>query len=133
MTTFIDTNIIIFLLDENHEHHQWSQEVFNKARESGPVIIPDIAYSELSIGLPDKEATDAAISELALERLRCTDESLFIAGRAYLKYKDENKGTKNMLPDFLIGAQASTEGAPLMTNNKKDFKGYFPGVEIICP
>ena len=37
-----------------------------------------------------------------------------------------------MLPDFLIGAQASLEKSPLLTNNKGDFVGYFPDITIIC-
>src|SRR5688572_11433185 len=118
MTTLIDTSIVIYLLDERSPHHEWSVEELDKAKKSGPVIIPDIAYSELSVGLPSKEATDKAISDLALERYPCSDESLFRAGRAFKKYKEENRGPKNsVLPDFLVGAQASSEKFPLLTNN----------------
>jgi predicted nucleic acid-binding protein len=134
MTTFVDTAIVIYLLDETSKFHQWSLDELNKAKKAGPVIIPDIAYSELSIGLPSKEATDKAITELALERFPCSDEALFRAGRAFKKYKDENFGPKNnVLPDFLIGAQAQTENSTLLTNNKDDFIGYFPDLELICP
>jgi predicted nucleic acid-binding protein len=133
MTTFIDTNIVIYLLDESSEHHKWCQDAINKAKEAGPVIIPDIAYCELSVGLPSKEATDQAIAMLALERFPCSDQSLFLAGRAFKKYR-ANAGTKNnVLPDFLIGAQAKCEKAPLLTHNEGDFKGYFPDIELICP
>jgi predicted nucleic acid-binding protein len=103
LTTFIDTAIVIYLLDEKSDHHKWSVEELNKAKKEGPVIIPDIAYSELSVGLPSKEATDKAIAELALERFPCSDETLFRAGRAFKKYKEENTGPKlNVLSDFLI-------------------------------
>jgi predicted nucleic acid-binding protein len=134
MTTFVDTAVVIYLLDDTCEHHKWSVDQINKAKEKGPVIIPDIAYSELSVGLPSKEATDQAIAELALERYPCSDETLFRAGRAFKRYKEENAGTKNnVLPDFLIGAQAECEEFPLITNNKADFMGYFPKLELICP
>lgn len=134
MTTFVDTSVVIYLLDDKSQLHQWSVDEFNKAKNSGPVIIPDIAYSELSIGLPSKEATDSAIAELALERFPCSDETLFRAGRAYKKYKEENRGQKNnVLPDFLIGAQAACEKSPLLTNNEGDFIGYFPEITLICP
>jgi predicted nucleic acid-binding protein len=134
MTTFVDTAIVIYLLDEKSEFHKWSVDALNSAKKQGPVIIPDIAYSELSIGLPSKEATDRAISELALERFPCSDQSLFRAGRAFQKYKQENAGPKNnVLPDFLIGAQAECEKSPLLTNNEEDFVGYFPKITLICP
>jgi hypothetical protein len=134
MTTFVDTAVVIYLLDDTSQHHKWSVDELNKAKKSGPVIIPDIAYSELSVGLPTKEATDLAISQLALERYPCSDESLFRAGRAFKKYKEENKGSKNnVLPDFLIGAQAACEKSPLLTNNASDFVGYFPEITLIYP
>lgn len=33
----------------------------------------------------------------------------------------------------MIGSVAEMESAPLMTANDKDFTGYFPDVEFICP
>lgn len=134
MTTFVDTNIVIYLLDPQSDHHQWSVNELNKAKANGPVVVPDIAYCELSIAMPDKAATDRAIESLALDRLSCSDEFFFRAGRAYKKYKDENSGTKtNVLPDFLIGAQAETAEAPLITANSRDFVGYFGRLNLISP
>lgn len=134
MTTFVDTNVLIYLLDPNSAHHQWSVEELNKAKANGPVIVPDIAYCELSIGMPDKAATDKAIEQLSLERLSCSDESFFRAGRAYKKYKDDHGGTKtNVLPDFLIGAQAETADAPIITGNTKDFSAYFSKLNLVSP
>lgn len=134
MTTFIDTNVLIYLLDPESPRHQWSVDELQKAKAKGPVVIPDIAYCELSIGMDSKEATDEAIQSLALDRLPCPDESFFRAGRAFKKYKDENDGPKtNVLPDFLIGAQAETARAPLLTGNEKDFIGYFSNLDLICP
>jgi predicted nucleic acid-binding protein len=134
MTTFIDTNVVIYLLEPDSEFHDWSFEEVTKAKEKGPVILPDIAYAELSIGMDSKEATDEALAELAFDRLPCSDASLLRAGRAFLKYRDQNKGTKNrVLPDFLIGAQAEAMGAPLLTANRGDFLKYFSKIELICP
>lgn len=134
MTTFVDTNVVIYLLDLDLPFHDWSVEEIAKAKENGPVILPDIAYCELSVGMESKEATDTAIAELAFERLSCSDASLFRAGRAFLEYRDKNKGTKsNVLPDFLIGAQAETIGAPLLTANRGNFLKYFSKIHLITP
>lgn len=134
MTTFIDTNVVIYLLDPTSELHDWSFGKVIEAKTKGPVILSDIGYAELSIGMPSKEATDQAIQSLALERLSCSDASLFRAGRAFIKYRNENKGQKNsVLPDFLIGAQAEIMGAPLLTANASDFTQYFPEIDLICP
>ncbi len=130
MTTFLDTNIVIVLLDEAHHHHAWSVEELIKRKQVGPAIV----YCEVSVGMKDKAEVDAAIAQLGLERIRCRDEALVRAGKAFQKYKEENQGPKNgVLPDFLIGSVAEMEGAPLMTANNKDFTGYFPDVVFICP
>jgi predicted nucleic acid-binding protein len=78
--------------------------------------------------------SEAEVRERQKLLLSCPDESFFRAGRAFKKYKDENHGQKtNVLPDFLIGAQAETAQAPLLTGNKKDFVDYFPNLNLICP
>lgn len=134
MTTFVDTNVLLYLLDPASVHHAWSVNEINKAKANGPVIVPDIAYCEFSIGMESKVATDEAINSLALERLPCSDESFFRAGRAFQKYKNENSGPKsNVLPDFLIGAQAETADAPLLTANRKDYTGYFTKLTLVSP
>lgn len=134
MTTFLDTNIVIALLDDGHPHHPWSVEELIKRKIEGPAIVSDIVYCEVSVGMKDKAEVDEAISRLGLERVRCRDEALVRAGAAFKEYKTKNNGPKlGVLPDFIIGSVAETEGAPLMTVNEKDFAGYFPGVDLICP
>lgn len=133
MTTFVDTNVLVYLLDIASPHHSWSLKEFEKRKVVGPVILNDIVYAEFSIGMPDKKATDEAIRNLACERLRISDEALFRAGRAYKDYKSRGGTRLNVLPDFFIGAQAEVEGVPLLTGNSRDYLGYFPTIKLICP
>jgi predicted nucleic acid-binding protein len=121
MTTFLDTNVVIALLND-------------KRKGDGPAIVSDIVYCEISIAMKDIAELDEAIVRLGLERLRCNDAALFRAGRAFKHYREINKGPKlGLLPDFLIGAVAEVSGAPLMTTNSKDFVGYFPKMGVISP
>lgn len=134
MTSFVDTNVVISLLDEDHEHHMWCREQIAEARENGPIVITDIVYSEFSIGMASKADTDEAIAQLAFNRHRPSTEALFLAGRAFKTYKEQNNGTKNnVLPDFIIGAHAFSEECSLITCNKKDFRGYFEDLAITSP
>lgn len=134
MTTFLDTNIIVALLDDTHIHHAWSVEELKNRKIEGPAIVSDIVYCEVSVGMKNQAEVDEAINKLGLERIRCRDEALVRAGVAFKEYRDANKGPKlGVLPDFIIGAVAETENAPLMTVNGKDFTGYFPGVALITP
>jgi predicted nucleic acid-binding protein len=134
MSTFLDTNVIVALLDTENVHHQWSVDELNRRKTEGPAIVCDIVYCELSVGMKNKDETDAAIRLFGLERLPHSDAALFRAGEAFKAYKNVNKGPKpGVLPDFLIGALAEVTKTPLMTANPKDFVGYFPAMQMISP
>ena len=82
----------------------------------------------------DRSAVDTAISQLALQRFgRTGDDALHRAGQAYKKYRSRGGAKANVLPDFLIGAVAETEGVPLLTANSSDYSGYFPNLQLIAP
>jgi hypothetical protein len=134
MTTYIDTNIVIDLLDDASAMHEACVEKFVEAQSRGQVLISDIVYAETSVGMPNKEAIDHAVQSLGLSRIGFNDIALFSAGRAYKKYKDDNGGIKNnVLPDFFIGAQTDEHGCPLITSDIKRMSGYFPTLSVIQP
>ena len=132
MTTFLDSCVLIALLNEDDRLHEWSKEKLFECKVDGPAVVPDITYCEASVAMASRKELDEAITELGLERLRSSDDALFRAGRAYKKYRTDHRGPKlGVLPDFLIGATAEVHGGPLLTDNKKDFVKYFPDVEIV--
>ena len=133
MTTFPDTNILVYLLDEGAELHEWAIAQLEVRLEVGPAVISDVVYCEFSVAMDPVEETDAAIAQLALERVRGSREALFQAGKAFKAYKANNGPKNQVLPDFIIGATAAAAGAPLMTANPGDFAGYFPGLQLISP
>jgi predicted nucleic acid-binding protein len=133
MTTFVDTNVLIYLLDPSSRHHQWAIETVTERRTQGPLVICDIVYSEFSVTLDSVVDTDKALATLSLERLRFTNDTLFRAGKAFAEYRRRGGQGSNVLSDFLIGAQAEVESAPLLTNNPRDFHSYFPKLEVIEP
>ena len=133
MTTFLDTCVLISLLNPQENFHRWSVEQFQNCKANGPAIISDIVYCEFSVGMASKAAVDEAVSQFGLDRLRANDAALFRAGLAYKLYKSRGGNKTNVLPDFLIGALADVAGAPLITTNPKDFTGYFPDLQVIKP
>jgi hypothetical protein len=133
MTTFLDTNILIYLTKRDDARHAWAIEQLEAAKVIGPALVADMVYCEFSVAFPDKSSVDAVISAFALERHPTSDAALFRAGKAYLQYRAQDGRKGNVLPDFLIGAVAEEAGAPLLTANPKDFIGYFPELELIRP
>lgn len=134
MVTFIDTNVLIDVLDGDPVRSGPSSVRLNEAKARGRVLITDVVFSEFSIAMETVEAAEEVVHSLDITRVRCSAQGLFRAGRAYLAYKGNNAGPKtNVLPDFLIGAHAAVESAPLVTSDVKRMTAYFPELTVIKP
>jgi predicted nucleic acid-binding protein len=83
--------------------------------------------------MPGLDEVRNVIMELGLERLRASDNALLRASVAFRKYRKNDGNKTNVLPDFLIGGDASAHAAPLITANAKDFVGYFPEITVVHP
>ena len=59
--------------------------------------------------------------------------ALFLAGKAFRRYRAAGGARTGVLPDFFIGAHASVEGWPLLTRDAGRYRGYFPKVRLIAP
>jgi predicted nucleic acid-binding protein len=133
MSTFVDTSILIDVTKPDAEHHDWSVDRLNEARERGPVIVSDIVYCELAVTLDSQNAVDETIARLALERCGYSDDALYRAARAFRAYRDRGGPRENLLPDFLVGAIADSAGCALLTRDPRRIRTYFPDVELIHP
>jgi len=79
------------------------------------------------------EELDEALIECEFKMLSIPKPALFLAGKAYLKYK-RRKGTKNSpLPDFYIGAHAAVSKLKLITRDTARYHTYFSEVILISP
>ena len=97
------------------------------------LAINPVIYSELSIGFARIEELEAVIEEASLTIEDIPREALFLAGKAYLRYR-RSRGTKrSVLPDFYIGAHAAVMQWPLLTRDVSRYRAYFPTVSLIAP
>jgi predicted nucleic acid-binding protein len=101
--------------------------------EHTSLYINAIIYSEISIGFELIEDLESALSKAGFQLLEIPKEALFLAGKAYIKYKRRTGVKRTPLPDFFIGAQAAVLNLPLLTRDVSRYKSYFPTVELIAP
>jgi predicted nucleic acid-binding protein len=129
----VDSNVIldIFLNDPNWA--DWSEKTLNRLSMTNTLYINPIIYTEVSIGFNRIEELENVIQKAGFQMLEIPKEALFLAGKAYLKYR-RNKGTKTSpLPDFFIGAQAAVLNVDLITRGVSRYTTYFPTVNLITP
>ena len=59
--------------------------------------------------------------------------ALFLAGKAFARYRKRGGSKTQVLPDFFIGAHAAVLGWPLLTRDAGRYKTYFPTLEVLAP
>jgi hypothetical protein len=129
----VDSNVIldIFLNDPNWV--DWSEKTLNHFSQTNALYINPMIYTEVSIGYNRIEELENVIQKAGFEMLEIPKEALFLAGKAFLKYR-RNKGTKSSpLPDFFNGAHAAVLNINLITRDVSRYATYFPSVRLITP
>ena len=97
------------------------------------LAINPVIYAELSVSFSTIEALDAVVVTLALRLQEIPLAALFLAGKAYLQYRQRGGSKAQVLPDFFIGAHAAVAGWPLLTRDASRFRTYFPGLAVLAP
>ena len=129
----VDSNVILDVFLDDIEWGNRSESMLEECSNQAQLYINPIIYSEISIGFKKIEELEYSISEAGFLLLEIPKEALFLAGKAFVKYK-RRKGTKDSpLPDFFIGAQAAVSGLDLLTRDVSRYSSYFPTVKLIAP
>ncbi len=129
----VDSNVILDLFLDDPNWADWSESALGNYSVYTTLYINPIVYTEVSVGFEKIEELESALYKGGFQMLEIPKEALFLAGKAFLKYR-RSKGAKNSpLPDFFIGAQAAVLDLELITRDKKRYQIYFPTVKIISP
>jgi len=129
----VDSNIILDVFLNDLEWADWSESKLEKYSVQTSLYINSIIYSEISIGFELIEDLESAISKAGFQLLEIPKEALFLAGKAYVKYKRRKGVKRTPLPDFFIGAQAAVLDLELLTRDVSRYQSYFPTVKLITP
>jgi predicted nucleic acid-binding protein len=131
--TLVDTNILLDLVTDDPVWAGWSVEQLEAASLAGPLFINDIVYAELAVRYARIEDLDAFVEAAELVFLPLSRAALFLAGKAFTRYRGAGGMRTGVLPDFLIGAQAAVEALPILTRDVGRYRNYFPTVHLITP
>jgi hypothetical protein len=131
--TLIDSIVLLDLMTDDKRWADWSQVQLEQATLAGPLIINNVIYAEISTRHSTVEAVDAMLRDLDIDLVVIPRTALFLAGKAYLRYRANGGVRTGVLSDFFIGAHAAVERLPLLTRDARRYRSYFPTVELITP
>jgi predicted nucleic acid-binding protein len=129
----VDSNIVLDVFLDDPKWADWSESKLDEYDQLGILYINSIVYSEISVGFKRIEDLESAIVRGGFQMLETPKEALFLAGKAYLKYKKRKGIKRTPLPDFFIGAQAAVQNLDLITRDVSRYQSYFPTVKLITP
>lgn len=128
-----DSNIVIDLLHGEGEQAERVKNAFIACSLANPMFINPVIFAESASGSPNIESFEARLRSLELENMQFSNLDAYRASIAFRVYRQKGGPRTTILPDFLIGAQASVRGWPILTRDPKRFESYFPEVEIVDP
>lgn len=129
----VDTNVLVDVLEDDPQWADWSVEQLHAQSKIHKLAINPIIYAELSLTFSTAEALDRAIEDLDLTMVAIPRPALFLAGKAFIRYRRQGGTKTNVLGDFFIGAHAAVAGYAVLTRDTRRYASYFPSVGLVSP
>ncbi len=154
MITVVDTNILLDFLNPAEFHNDEAMRRLLTAGEEGPLVIGEATFAELAATFESLEELQGFLEVAGVGLLRCSDEALFQAGRAWLQYTQRRpidlqcsscgaykvvtcdscgtqvRSRQHLLADFLVGGQALVQADQLLTRDNGYYRTYFPELRL---
>lgn len=129
----VDSNVILDVATADPRWQRWSGDQLCRWLDVGPVLINAIIYAEIAFACDTIEAVDELLPLHLYDYRPIPREAAFLAARAHADYRGRGGSRQTVLADFLIGAHALVERAPLLTRDVRRYRQAFPGLELITP
>jgi len=133
VTTLVDSNVLIDVLDGDPDWSDRSALALEAAAAAGPIVINQVIYAEISVRYEDTDELELDLPEHVFLREQLPWTAAFLAGKAFSDYRRRGGSRRSPLPDFFIGAHAAVAGLRLLTRDASRYRTYFPTVELIVP
>lgn len=131
--TLVDTNVLLDVATADPVWMDWSAGQLEAASLRGPVMVNDVVYAEFSVRFDTIESIDSFLSTAEILLTAVPRAALFLAGKAFQRYRAAGGTRTGVLPDFFIGAHAAVAGVSLISRDARRYRTYFPTVDLIAP
>jgi len=129
----VDTNVLVDVLQDDPQWAEWSIGQLRAQARLHQLTINPVIYAEISLSFSTIEALDEVIDTLGLVVQDIPRPALFLAAKAFARYRQRGGTRQQVLPDFFIGAHAAVQRWPLLTRDASRFRSYFPDLVVLAP
>ena len=129
----VDSNVLLDVVTDDPTWGAWSKASLTRTADEAILVINAVVYAEVSVGFASIEALEEALPSGLYRREHLSYEAGFLAGKAFLRYRQAGGASRSPLPDFYIGAHAAVAGYQLLTRDPTRYRTYFPTLQLIAP
>ena len=129
----VDTNVLVDVLEDDPRWAEWSIAQLTAQARVHRLAINPVIYAELSVAFSTVEALARVVGPMQLHWLDIPRPALFLAGKAFVKYRRGGGTRSHVLGDFFIGAHAAVANLPVLTRDAQRYRAYFPTVRLVTP
>ena len=129
----VDTNVLIDVLNNEPQWADWSIHQLRVQSKIHVLTINPIIYAELSCTFKKVEDLDEVLQVMELKFNQIPKPALFLAGKAFQRYRRQGGVKSSILADFFIGAHAAVSRLPVLTRDTQRYQTYFPTVKLVSP
>ena len=130
---FVDSCVLIDVIEEDPAWSGWSQSALDEWGRRGPVCIGPVVYAERSPDYDTPAPLDNLLERAGIEFREMPREALFLAARVHQDYRRRGGGRSGVLSDFFIGAHARVANVPLLTRDTRRFRAAYPDLVLVAP
>jgi predicted nucleic acid-binding protein len=127
----VDTNVLLDVVLDDRRWSSWSLKALAAADARDTLAVNAVIYSELSIAFARIEELEQVLAEGGLAVEPIPREALFLAGKAFMKYRKRQGVKTSVLPDFFVGAHAAVTDSAILTRDVGRYRAYFPTVMLM--
>jgi predicted nucleic acid-binding protein len=129
----VDSNVLLDVAYGDPRWASWSSTALASVADEAVLVVNPLIYAEVSVRYGSIEAVESAMPTSLYRREDIPYEAAFLAGKAYVQYRERGGKRRSILPDFLIGAHAAIAGYRMLTRDPRRYRSYFPTLELISP
>lgn len=129
----VDTCVLLDVVQADPRWADWSQRQLQHAATHGGILVNPVIYAEFSVWYDTLRGADTALAQFGARYEDMPRDALFLAGKAFRRYRTRRGTRTGVLPDFFIGAHAAVREMPLLTRDATRFRAYFPSVPLLTP
>ena len=133
MITAVDSNVLLDILVGDPSFGPGSRMAVRESLAKGVVVACEVVWAEVTAAFPQTAAGAAALGELGVEFQALTQPEAELAAQAWRLYRQAGGPRERLLPDFLVGAHASSRVDRLLTRDRGFYRRWFDGLRVLDP